>query len=82
MKWPGEGCEAPEADVTNLRLINLPDSLQGIKDLTTSPVTTLVVSTEAKTHDGAKLTREVFFNLRKYSSLVPGNGARKLAATR
>jgi hypothetical protein len=30
---------------------------------------------------GAKLTREVFFNLWKYSSLVPGNGARKLAAT-
>jgi hypothetical protein len=29
---------------------------------------------------GAKLTREVFFNLWKYSSLVPGNGARKLAA--
>jgi hypothetical protein len=28
---------------------------------------------------GAKLTREVFFNLWKYSSLVPGNGARKTA---
>jgi hypothetical protein len=28
---------------------------------------------------GAKLTREVFFNLWKYSSLFPGNGARKLA---
>jgi hypothetical protein len=26
---------------------------------------------------GAKLMREVFFNLWKYSSLVPGNGARK-----
>jgi hypothetical protein len=28
---------------------------------------------------GAKLTREVFFNLWKYSLLVPGNGARKTA---
>jgi hypothetical protein len=28
---------------------------------------------------GAKLTREVFFNLWKYSSLVPDNGARKTA---
>jgi hypothetical protein len=28
---------------------------------------------------GAKLTREVFFNLWKYSSLVPDNGARKRA---
>jgi hypothetical protein len=28
---------------------------------------------------GAKLTREVFFNLWKYSSLFPGNGARKTA---
>jgi hypothetical protein len=30
---------------------------------------------------GAKLAREVFFTLWKYSSLVPGNGARKRAAS-
>jgi hypothetical protein len=35
-----------------------------------------------KKFDGAKLSKEVFFNLWKYSSLVPGNGARKSAATR
>jgi hypothetical protein len=28
---------------------------------------------------GDKLTQEVFFNLWKYSFLVPGNGARKIA---
>jgi hypothetical protein len=37
---------------------------------------------EGKQNPGAKLSREVFFNLWKYSSLVPGNGARKEAATR
>jgi hypothetical protein len=32
-----------------------------------------------KTVAGAKLAREVFFNLWKYSFLFPGNGARKIA---
>jgi hypothetical protein len=50
-KGPGEGHEAPEADIANLQFVDLPDSLQGIEDLTTSPATTLIVSTEAKTHE-------------------------------
>jgi hypothetical protein len=51
VKGPGERCEAPEADVADLRLTNLPDNLQGIKDLTTSFATTLVDSMKAKTHE-------------------------------
>jgi hypothetical protein len=42
---------AAEADVADLRLTNLPDGLQGIEDLTTSLVTTLVDSTKAKKHE-------------------------------
>jgi hypothetical protein len=50
MNGPGERHKAPEADVANLRLVNLPDGLQGIEDLTTSLATTLIDSTEAKMH--------------------------------
>jgi hypothetical protein len=50
-KGPGERREAPEADVADLRLVNLPDSLQGIEYSPTSSATTLIVSTEAKTHE-------------------------------
>jgi hypothetical protein len=50
-KGPGERREAPEADVVDLWLINLPNVLQGIEDLTTSLATILIDSTEAKTHE-------------------------------
>jgi hypothetical protein len=50
-KGPRERREAPEADVTNVRLINLPDSFQGIEYSTTSLAMTLIVSTEAETHE-------------------------------
>jgi hypothetical protein len=46
------GCrKAPEANVTNFWLVNLSDSLQGIENLTTNPVTTLIDITKAKTHE-------------------------------
>jgi hypothetical protein len=51
MKGPGERHEAPKADVTDLRFANLPDGLQAIEDLMTNLATTLIVSTEAKTHE-------------------------------
>jgi hypothetical protein len=47
-KGPGERREAPEAEVANLRLANLPNGLQAIEDLKTSSATTLVDSTTAK----------------------------------
>jgi hypothetical protein len=50
-KGLGERCEAPEADVADLWLANLPNGLQAIKDLTTSLATTLVDSMKAKTHE-------------------------------
>jgi hypothetical protein len=50
-KGCGECREAPEADVANLRLTNLTDSLQGIENLTTNPATALVDSTKVKTHE-------------------------------
>jgi hypothetical protein len=50
-KGPGECHEAPEADVADLRVANLPDGLQGIEDLTMNLATTLIASTEAKTHE-------------------------------
>jgi hypothetical protein len=49
-KGPRERREAPEADVADLWLANLPNGLQGVEDLTTSLATTLIDSTEAKTH--------------------------------
>jgi hypothetical protein len=50
-KRPEERREAPKADVVDLRFSNLPDGLQGIEDLTTSLATTLIDSTEVKTHE-------------------------------
>jgi hypothetical protein len=50
-KGPEERREAPKADVTIHWFANLSDGLQGIEDLTTNLATTLVVSTEAKTHE-------------------------------
>jgi hypothetical protein len=47
----GERREAPEANVTDFLLTNLPDSLQGIEDLTTGLVKTLMDSAKAKTHE-------------------------------
>jgi hypothetical protein len=49
MKGPGERREAPEAEVADLRLANLPNGLQAIEDLKTSSATTLVDSTTSKT---------------------------------
>jgi hypothetical protein len=43
--------EALEANVANFRLVNLPDSFQGIENLTTNPAMTLIDSTKAKTHE-------------------------------
>jgi hypothetical protein len=51
VKGPEERREALEADVADLRLTNLPDNLQGIKDLTMSFATTLIDSMKAKTHE-------------------------------
>jgi hypothetical protein len=48
-KGPGERREAPEAEVADLRLANLPNGLQAIEDLKTSSATTLVDSMKAKT---------------------------------
>jgi hypothetical protein len=48
MKRPGEGREAPEADVADLWLA-LPDGLQAIEDLEAFPATTCVDSAKAKT---------------------------------
>jgi hypothetical protein len=50
-KGPGERREAPEADVVDLWLVNLPNVLKGIEDLTTSLATILIDNTEAKTHE-------------------------------
>jgi hypothetical protein len=49
VKGPGERREAPEAEVADLRLANLPNGLQAIEDLKTSSATTLIDSTKAKT---------------------------------
>jgi hypothetical protein len=51
MKGPRERRESLEADVADLRFANLPNGLQGIEDLTTSLASTLIDSTEAKTHE-------------------------------
>jgi hypothetical protein len=48
-KGPGERREAPEAEVADLRLANLPNGLQAIEDLKMSSATTLVDITKAKT---------------------------------
>jgi hypothetical protein len=50
----------------------LPSQKSSTSSLATAPENLLLAGA------GAKLTWEVFFNLWKYSSLVPGNGARKL----
>jgi hypothetical protein len=48
-KGPGERREAPEAEVADLRLTNLPNGLQAIENLKTCSATARVDSTEAKT---------------------------------
>jgi hypothetical protein len=49
VKGPGERREAPEAEVADLWLTNLPNGLQDIEDLKTSSATTRIDSTKAKT---------------------------------
>jgi hypothetical protein len=48
VKGPGERREAPKAEVTDLRLTDLPNGLQAVEDLKMCSATTRVDSTEAK----------------------------------
>jgi hypothetical protein len=48
-KGSGERREAPEAEVADLRLTDLPNGLQAIKNLKTCPTTARVDSTTTKT---------------------------------
>jgi hypothetical protein len=84
----GDDAETRGESVVDLKDINMLKKLHAENDpidephpstsfkLTTQKIVIVIVDP----FDGAKLSREVFFNLWKYSSLVPGNGARKLAA--
>jgi hypothetical protein len=48
-KGPGKRREAPEAEVADLRLTDLPNGIQAIEDLKMSSATTRVHSTKGKT---------------------------------
>jgi hypothetical protein len=49
VKGPGERREAPEAEVADLRLADLPNGLQAIEDLKTCSASARVDSAKAKT---------------------------------